>query len=126
MIAVDTSVLVDHLKNEITPAVRVLRIALIEDKICVPPPVVAELLSEPTEPAGHRHWVIKQFAMLEVLEGYWERAGLLRATALRQKRKARLGDALIAQSCIDHGVPLLTSDLDFRHYVKAGGLKLVK
>jgi predicted nucleic acid-binding protein len=40
------------------------------------------------------------------------RAVLQRSEAKR--RKARFGDALIAQSCIDGGVPLLTRERDFR------------
>jgi predicted nucleic acid-binding protein len=36
-----------------------------------------------------------------------------------------LGDALVAQSCIDEGVPLLTRDRDFRAFAKAAGLDLV-
>jgi predicted nucleic acid-binding protein len=31
---------------------------------------------------------------------------------------------LIAQSCIDHDVALITRDADFRHYAAEGGLKL--
>ena len=40
-------------------------------------------------------------------------------------RKACLGDALIAQSCIDQGISLLTRDRDFRALAEAGGLDLV-
>ena len=126
MIAVDTSVLVDHLKGNVTPLVRRFRTALTDDVVFLPPPVVAELLSEPTASFDQRHWVVRQFGMLEILPGYWERAGQLRATILRQKRKAALGDALIAQACIDNDVPLLTTDEDFRHYAEAGGLKLAE
>jgi predicted nucleic acid-binding protein len=43
---------------------------------------------------------------------------------LAKRRKARLGDALIAQSCIDHGIPLLTRDRDFRAFAAAAGLDL--
>jgi len=32
-------------------------------------------------------------------------------------------DCLIAQNCIDHGVTLIASDGDYRHFVKEG-LKL--
>ena len=39
--------------------------------------------------------------------------------------KARLGDALIAQSCVDRGIPLLTCDRDFQAFVGAAGLDLV-
>jgi len=49
----------------------------------------------------------------------------LRAKVLAKRRKARLGDALIAQSCMDHGLPLLTRDKDFRAFVEAAGLELL-
>ncbi len=35
-----------------------------------------------------------------------------------------LADALIAQSCIDHDVRLVTRDADFRHFARLGGLRL--
>jgi predicted nucleic acid-binding protein len=41
------------------------------------------------------------------------------------RRKARLGDALIAQTCIDRGIPLLTRDKDFRAFSDAVQLNLV-
>jgi predicted nucleic acid-binding protein len=44
---------------------------------------------------------------------------------LAKHRKARLGDALIAQSCIDRGIPLLTRDRYFRSFAEAAGLDLV-
>lgn len=34
--------------------------------------------------------------------------------------KAKLADTLIAQACLDHRVPLVTRDLDFRHFAAAG------
>jgi len=61
---------------------------------------------------------------LEVEPGYWQRAGTLRAQVWAKRRKARLGDALIAQTCIDHAVPLLTRVRDFRAFVEAAGLDL--
>jgi predicted nucleic acid-binding protein len=33
---------------------------------------------------------------------------------------ALASDTLIAQTCIDHDVPLITRDQDFRHFVSAG------
>ena len=57
-------------------------------------------------------------------EGYWQRAGALRAQVLAKRRKARLGDALIAQSCVDHGIVLLTRDRDFVAFAEAAGLAL--
>ena len=54
----------------------------------------------------------------------WLRAGELRARVLAKRRKARLGDALIAQSCLDRGIALLTRDHDFRAFAEAAGLDL--
>ncbi|MHB8420480.1 MAG: PIN domain-containing protein [Myxococcales bacterium] len=59
-------------------------------------------------------------------EGYWERAGLLRSKLLARRLKARLADTLIAQSCLDGAVPLLTRDADFRHFAQWAGLELVE
>ena len=42
-----------------------------------------------------------------------------------QRAKARLGDALIAQSCIDQSIPLITRDRDFRAFATAAKLNLV-
>ena len=39
--------------------------------------------------------------------------------------KARLADTLVAQSCLDHGVSLVTQDRDFRHFANIGKLKLL-
>jgi predicted nucleic acid-binding protein len=63
--------------------------------------------------------------LIEVESGFWQRAGQLRAKVLARPRKARLGDALIAQSCIDRGVALLTRDGDFKAFAETAKLKLV-
>jgi predicted nucleic acid-binding protein len=62
--------------------------------------------------------------MLEILPGFWQRAGATRASLLAKGIAAKLPDTLIAQSCIDHNVPLITRDTDFRHFAKHCGLKL--
>jgi predicted nucleic acid-binding protein len=49
----------------------------------------------------------------------------LRAKVLAQHRKARLGDALIAQSCLDRDIPLITRDRDFRAFAEVANLGLV-
>jgi predicted nucleic acid-binding protein len=36
-----------------------------------------------------------------------------------------LGDALIAQSCVDQGIALLTRDRDFQSFAEAASLDLV-
>lgn len=63
--------------------------------------------------------------LIEIEPSYWQQAGALRAKVLVKRRKARLGDALIAQSCIDRGISILTRDRDFRSFAEAANLDLV-
>lgn len=44
------------------------------------------------------------------------------AEVLGMGRKARLGDALIAQSCVEAGVALITRDRNFQALAEAAGL----
>ena len=86
--------------------------------------VLTELLSDPKLPKPVAA-LIANLPVLELSEGYWQRAGTLRSRVLSAGRRARLADTLIAQSCIDHNVSLVSSDRDFRHFVKAGRLRLL-
>ena len=88
------------------------------------PVVLTELLSDPQLPARVAA-LLKDLPMLEVMDGYWERAGILRSEILSRNLKARLADTLIAQSCLDHDVTLVSRDGDFRHFAAARGLKLL-
>ena len=124
MIAADTSVLIDFFQQSRSAACDLLHTHIHENSVMLPPVVLSEMLSSPN-PQPDSYWQLDDFLTLEITEGYWERAGLLRRKIRQKGLKAALGDALIAQSCIDHGVPLLTLDKDFKHYAKHGGLKLV-
>jgi predicted nucleic acid-binding protein len=68
--------------------------------------------------------LLEGLRMLPLRDRYWERAGALRRTLRAHGRRARLGDALISQSCLDHDVPLITRDRDFRAYAEFCGLRL--
>jgi len=81
-------------------------------------------LSDPKLPSGVAE-LLSQVPLIEIEPGYWQRAGVLRAKVLARRRSARLGDALIAQTCIDRGVPLLSRDRDFRAFAEAAELDLV-
>jgi predicted nucleic acid-binding protein len=98
---------------------------VLEDRQVVMVPVVlTELLSDPKLPTGVAE-TLSEVPLIEIQSGYWQRAGKLRAKVLAKRPKARLGDALIVQSCIDAGVPLLTRDRDFRAFAEAPRLSLV-
>lgn len=125
MIAVDTSVLIDWLDQADTrEAKRVAGFAESGEGVLAAV-TITELLSDPRG-ARVLDAALIAFPTLPIRDGYWERAGLLRATIKRAGRKAALGDALIAQACIDADVPLLTSDADFAAFAKLGGLKLAR
>lgn len=123
MLAVDSSSLIAFAEQQDGTDVALILEALMQSKMLIPPVVVSEVLSNPSEQT-RVHSLLNRSRILPVLEGYWQRAGILRRTVLLSGRKAKLPDALIAQSCIDHDIPLITRDTDFRHYVETGGLKL--
>lgn len=125
MIALDTSSLIAFLEGAGGGGdVDLVEHSLTDRQACLPPVVLTEILSDPKLPKQVAELLL-QIPRLEVLDGYWERAGSLRARVLRLRRRARLADTLIAQSCIDHDVCLVTRDSDFRHFVRAGGLRLL-
>lgn len=123
MIAADTSSFRRYSIGERGPDVEAIDQALGSDSLVFPPVVVTELLSDPHADVSIVEAITK-IPLLEITGGYWARAGALRAALLRGGFKATVSDTLIAQSCIDRDVPLITHDRDFRHFVKAG-LKLL-
>jgi predicted nucleic acid-binding protein len=124
LIAIDTSSLSSFLKGEDGQDVTLVEKALADRRACFPPVVLTELLSDP-QLSEHVRAVVQQLPLLPLRGGYWERAGALRAKVLAAGRKAKLADTLIAQSCLDHDVPLVSRDPDFRNFIEAGGLKLL-
>ena len=123
MIAADTSSVVAYLAGGSGADVALLDLALRDRQLCLPPVVLTELLSAPDLPKEVATRLL-ELPILAVIEGYWQRAGALRARCLLAKRRARLGDALIAQSCVDHDLRLITRDRDFRVFARAAGLKV--
>lgn len=104
--------------------VQLLDRALEDRRVLMAPVVLTEMLSDPGLPSDVTQ-TLSQLPLIEIESGYWERAGLLRSKVLAKRRKARLGDALIAQCCIDREIPLLTRDRDFRTFAEAAALDLI-
>jgi predicted nucleic acid-binding protein len=124
MIAVDTSTWIAFLEGAGGEDAELLDQALQDRQVLMVPVVLTEVLSDP-KLSSEVSQTLSELPLIEVSAGYWQRAGELRAKALAKRRKARLGDALIAQSCIDRGIPLLTRDRDFRAFADAAGLDLI-
>lgn len=123
MIAIDSSSFIAYLHGSTGPDVEATDVALAHRQAVLPPAVLTELLSDPGLSADVRA-LLASLPMLEVVDGYWERAGLLRARVLARRRRARLADTLIAQACLDHDVELVARDPDFAPFASIAGLKL--
>jgi|SRR5271155_5089013 len=124
MIAVDTSTWIAFLEGAEGEDTELLDRALEDRQVLMVPAVLTEVLSDPGLSSVVSHTLL-DLPLMEVKSGYWQRAGALRAKVLAKHRKARLGDALIAQSCIDDRIALLTRDRDFRQFADAARLDLV-
>jgi predicted nucleic acid-binding protein len=129
IVAFDTCTFVAYASGEEGQDVEFLDRALEEGSVMLPPVVLTEILSDSKLPTALVRF-LRQVPLLEISDGYWERAGKLRATILGKRRKgsrlkARTADALVAQVCIDNDVPLITRDRDFRHFQKYSELQLL-
>lgn len=124
MIALDTSSLIAYLSGVKGADVGAVEAALEQKQAVLPPVVLSELLSDPRLSSDVAH-VLKGLPLLPLVDGYWERVGYLRSEVIRHHRRVPLADSLIAQVCIDHNVPLVSRDGDFRHFARHGDLKLL-
>ena len=123
MIALDTSTIIAYLAGDRAADTDSADKAIEHRSAVLPPVVLTELLSAPNLDRSGRDTLLG-LPLLGVTDGYWERAGLLRSRLHSRGVKARLADVLIAQSCLDHDVGLITRDRDFRHFVRHGGLRI--
>lgn len=124
MIASDTSTWIAFLEGDGGEDTELLDRALADRHLLMVPAVLMELLSDPRLPA-HVAQSLSELPLIEIQPGYWHRAGALRAKVLARRRRARLGDALIAQACLDREIRLVTRDRDFRAFADAAGLDVI-
>jgi predicted nucleic acid-binding protein len=124
MIAADTSTWIAFFEGDEGDDVERLDDALHARLVMMVPAVLTELLSDP-KLSPDVEAMLSDVPLLETSAGYWARAGRLRASVLAKRKKARLGDALIAQSCLDHHVGLITRDRDFKAFADAARLDLI-
>jgi hypothetical protein len=124
VIAVDSSSLIAFLGGDSGADVDAVDESLDRGDAVLPPVVLTEVLSDPKLPPRVAAF-LRAIPRLDVVDGYWERVGTLRSKVLARGRRARLADALITQSCLDHRVGLITRDSDFRHFARIAGLKIL-
>jgi predicted nucleic acid-binding protein len=124
VIAADTSTWIAFLEGGRGADTELLDKALEDRQVLMVPVVLTELLSDPKLPLAVAE-TLSELPLIEIEPGYWNRAGALRARVLAKRRKVRLGDALIAQTCMDRDISLLTRDRDFRAFAEDAALNLV-
>lgn len=123
MIAADRSALTAYFKGEDCREAALIHVALTASDLCLPPVVLTEML---TNPASQHEMMetVAGFPLLAIADGYWERAGACRRSLRERSIKVKVSDTLIAQSCIDHDVALITREADFKHFARHCNLKL--
>jgi predicted nucleic acid-binding protein len=124
MIAADTSTWVAFLQGGSGPDTALLDKALQNNQLVMVPVVLTELLSDPQLPSVVAT-SLADVPLIAIEPGFWQRAGALRSKVLATRRRARLGDALIAQICLDAGLTLISRDRDFKVFAGATGLSLL-
>lgn len=123
MIAADTSSLSAYLSGEGGRDVSLIDTHVHNGTLHIPHVVLTETLSAPGLTPLIQGALLR-FRHVPMLDGYWVRTGHARRLLRSKGLRARLGDALIAQACIDADLALITRDSDFRHYAVHCGLKL--
>ncbi len=117
MLAIDSSSWIAYLQGEQGSDTDLVEQTLKDRQGVLPPVVLSELFSDPNLSDDLRSYLL-DLPLLIIQAGYWERVGSLRAKMLEKKLKAKLADSMIVQSCVDHGVPLVSRDLDFKNFLK--------
>ena len=124
MTCADTSSVVAYIQGEQGPDVDLVDRALADCSLVLAPVSVTELLSAPLLVPALEKFILG-IQQLEIKAGYWERAGKLRAKLMRRRYRPKIADTLIAQSCLDSQVPLITRDRDFSAFQELAGLQLL-
>jgi predicted nucleic acid-binding protein len=122
MIIADTNVWIAYLEGGSGPDVAAFEVALADQVLRMAPVVIAELLSDPAL-SEEIESQLASIPVLDLLPGFWLRAGKLRSRLLYDGMRPKLADTLIAQTCLDYEAVLLTRDVGFRSYGPYG-LKL--
>jgi predicted nucleic acid-binding protein len=120
----DTSSVVAYIRGEQGRDIDLVDRALADYSLAFAPITVTELLSDPSLTPALEKFILG-IQQLEIKAGYWERAGKLRAELMRRGYRPKIADTLIAQSCLDHSVPLITRDRDFSSFQKFAGLRVL-
>lgn len=133
-VLVDNSVWIDSLRGTATPETATLRAFILDGDRSDTSVLVGDLiLLEVLRGISHDRVFrtirsrLLSFAQVELSGTYIAKAAVdhYRALRLRGATIRKSIDCLIAAWCIEHEVPLLTSDRDFLPFARHRGLKLI-
>ena len=128
LILIDSSVWINHLRNQVTPGVRKLRGVQTPRSLIIGDLILMEVLMGARSPdhAARLYKDLMQFPVVSLVG-----ADIAQATARNYRHLRSLGvtlragfDLIIATFCIEHGHHLLHDDRDFDPLVQHLGLKI--
>ncbi len=123
-VLVDTSVLIDFLKNT-EPNAKAVAALISSKQICTTGIIMAELL-QGIRNAGEESVVdalVNGIPAVEVTTALWVKAGMLSSALRRKGITLPLSDIAVAVVAIEHNLTIFTLD---RHFADIPGVKLYK
>ena len=128
-ILVDTSVWIDFFNGvSSVPRVSLRKLLEAEEEVCISSYILAETLqgfkNEREFEAAKRHLLYLPILDLTNPESYISAAQLYRTCRKRGVTIRKAADCLIAQTAIEHGVPLLHNDKDFDRITSVSSLQI--
>ena len=120
MMAVDTSSLVAYFSGEEGRDVDLVDRALQSGAVFLPCVCYSELLASPNLPKDMGVLLQSMPILYSNNPDFWQRVGHYRCELIKNGKKSRLADTMIATLCMDYHMSLLTRDRDFRHFLDFG------
>jgi predicted nucleic acid-binding protein len=124
MICFDTCVWIAYFSGESSRETDLLDFHLEHRSVVLHPVVLAELFSDAGMPEEIKAMLLV-LPELKLLDGFWARAGRLRAQMRGAQMTPKLADTMIAQGCIDANTPLVTRDHGFQRFQRFTNLLLI-
>lgn len=120
----DTSIWIDYFLGKPGDDLELFRNRLNEGQVVMAPSVLSELLSSTAMPAT------VEKALLEIRfatpsSHFWQETGKLQRHLAKLGTHATLADCLVAQSCLEHKLPLLTRNRAIIKFGPKVGLNLL-
>lgn len=128
-ILVDTSVWIDFFNGlSSAPRLSLRKLLEAEEEVCISNYILAETLqgfkNEREFEAAKRHLLYLPILDLTNPESYISAAQLYRTCRKRGVTIRKTADCLIAQTAIEHGVPLVHNDKDFDRIASVSSLQI--